>query len=693
MPFYGILDRYPRISRCSAQNMSNPLLNMAGLPAFATIEPRHVEPALDQVLAENRAAIASLCEQRDTHDWESLVEKMENLGHRLERVWSPVSHLNAVANSDELRDVYNQSLAKLTDYATEVGQNERLFEAFESLERRVGANLNSAQRKLLDNTLRDFRLAGVHLKPGPRAQVKTLFQELSALQSKFEENLLDATNAWSHVVTDEAQLAGVPEQAVARAAEEARKKDVAGWWFGLDFPSYHAVIAFAHDAELRRLFHDAWITRASELGPHAGRFDNGPVMREILAKRHELAQLLGYENFAAYSLATKMADSTDEVMQFLHDLATRTRPLAQREFRQLEDFAGKTLAAWDVAYYSERQQKEKFNISEEELRPYFPATKALAGLFAVTQKIYGVSIERQPLSAGWHPSVELFAVRDASGELLGQFFVDLYAREKKRGGAWMDECIGRKRLGGNLRTPVAYLVCNFMPPAGDRPGLLTHTEIVTLFHEFGHTLHLLLTKVDYPSISGINGVPWDAVELPSQFMENFVWTDEVLPLVSGHFETGQPLPEDVFERLLGTRDYHAGMQTVRQLEFALFDMRIHLEQGGAKSIDQILAEVRDHVTVVPTSDNNRFANGFSHVFGGGYAAGYYSYKWAEVLSADAFSAFEESSVLDAQTGARFRRSVLEIGGSVDAMQAFVNFRGRKPTLDALLRHIGIEDAA
>ncbi|MFK8014298.1 MAG: M3 family metallopeptidase [Gammaproteobacteria bacterium] len=673
--------------------MSNPLLDTVGLPAFAAIKPRHVEPAIDQVLADNRAGIAALTQQDGAHTWASLVEAMESMQHRLDRVWSPVSHLNAVANNDELRDAYNACLGKLTDYATELGQNRALFDAFESLQERLGDEFDEAQKKLVANTLRDFKLSGVHLDDETRNEVRSLMLELSTLQSKFEENLLDASNAWSYIATDEAELDGVPEQAIARAASEARSRDVEGWWFGLDFPSYFAIAGHAHSESLRKRFYDAWVTRASDQGPHAGKFDNGPIMERILKLRHALARHIGFDNYAAYSLATKMADSTDEVMQFLRDLASRTHGIARADFDELEASAGRSLNAWDVAYYSEIVQKERYLVSDEELRPYFPVERAMAGLFEVTQRLYGVTIEQQPCGATWHPSVELYAVRDKDGDVLGQFFVDLYARDKKRGGAWMDECIGRKRFNDELRTPVAYLVCNFMPPSGSQPGLLTHGEIVTLFHEFGHTLHLLLTKVDYPSISGINGVPWDVVELPSQFMENFVWTDEVLPMISGHFETGEPLPEDVFERLLGTRDFQSGMHMVRQLEFALFDMRIHQEYGNGKSVSAILEEVRNEVSVVPVTPNNRFANGFAHVFGGGYAAGYYSYKWAEVLSADAFSAFEETTTLDSSTGQRFRRAVLEIGGSMDAMQAFVNFRGRKPTLDALLRHTGIEDAA
>jgi oligopeptidase A len=673
--------------------MSNPLLDTVGLPAFAAIKARHVEPAIDQVLSDNRARIAELTQPGVEHTWSSLVEVMEAMQHRLERVWSPVSHLNAVVNNDELRDAYNACLAKLTDYASELGQNRALFQAFESLEERLGNTFDATQRKLISNTLRDFRLSGVHLDDDTRNEVRSLSLELSTLQARFEENLLDASNAFSYVVTDKDELKGIPEQAVARAAEEAANRDLEGWWFGLDFPSYFAIVAHAQSEPLRKRFYDAWVTRASDQGPDGDKYDNGPIMERILKLRHALANHIGFENYAAYSLATKMADSTDEVMQFLGDLAQRTHPMARDEFAQLEAFAGKSLNAWDVAFYSEKLQKDSFQVSEEELRPYFPVDRAMNGLFEVTEQLYDVTIAEQPCSATWHPSIKLYAVSDRSGEILGQFYVDLYARDKKRGGAWMDECIGRKRFGDDLRTPVAYLVCNFMPPSGDQPGLLTHGEIVTLFHEFGHTLHLLLTKVDYPSIAGINGVPWDVVELPSQFMENFVWTDEVLPMISGHFETGDPLPTDVFERLLGTRDFQSGMHMVRQLEFALFDMRIHMEYGNGKSVSEILEEVRAEVSVVPVTANNRFANGFSHVFGGGYAAGYYSYKWAEVLSADAFSAFEESGILDRDTGRRFRRSVLEIGGSIDAMQAFVNFRGRKPTLDALLRHTGIEDAA
>ncbi|MEM6638609.1 MAG: M3 family metallopeptidase [Pseudomonadota bacterium] len=673
--------------------MSNPLLDTVGLPAFSAIRPKHIEPAIDKVLADNRQAIEALVQPGVEHTWDSLVLPMENMQHRLERVWSPVSHLNAVASDDELRAAHRACLAKLTEYATELGQNRALYDAFESLNERLSNTFDSTQRKLMAHTLRDFRLSGVHLDSATRESVRELKLELSSLQAKFEEQILDASNAFSYVITDESELAGIPEQARARAADEARSRGHTGWWFGLDFPSYFAIAAHADNDQLRKTFYDAWVSRASEVGPHAGQFDNGPIMTRILELRHELSNKLGFENYAAYSLATKMADSSDDVMQFLEDLAARTRPIAQREFRELETFAGRKLNPWDVAYYSEKMQNARYDVSEEALRPYFPVDRAMSGLFEVTSQLYGVTIEEQPAGTTWHESVKLYAVRDAGGDVLGQFFVDLYARDKKRGGAWMDECIGRKRMGDSLRTPVAYLVCNFMPPSGDQPGLLTHSEIVTLFHEFGHTLHLLLTKVDYPSLAGINGVPWDAVELPSQFMENFVWIDEVVPMISGHFDTGEPLPEDIFKRLLGTRDFQSGMQMVRQLEFALFDMRIHMDGDASNRIAEILGEVRSQVAVTPTTPDNRFANGFSHVFGGGYAAGYYSYKWAEVLSADAFSAFEENGVLDTETGLKFRRAVLEMGGSIDAMQAFVDVRGRRPTLDALLRHTGIEDAA
>ncbi len=516
-------------------------------------------------------------------------------------------------------------------------------------------------------------------------------ERLATVQAKFDENVLDATNAWSRHVSDEHEIDGLPANARQRARQAAAAAGQDGWLLSLDPPTYQAVMTHCANEALRREFYEAWVTRASDRGPHAGRWDNSPLMAEILALRHEAAQLVGFASFAEYSLATKMARDPAEVTGFLQRLAQVSRPAAEREFGELERFAGRELAAWDVAFWSERLKNERLQVSEEALRLYFPAPRVLAGLFAVISRLYAVRIVANPGVETYHPDVRYFEVLDRDGTPRGGFFLDLYARPKKRGGAWMDECVGRIQLGGSNALPVAYLVCNFAPPVGEQPSLLTHHDVLTLFHEFGHGFHHLLTRVNAPSVAGINGVPWDAVELPSQFMENFAWRDEVLPLISAHVETGEALPRAMLERLQASRTFQAGMQTVRQLEFALFDFRLHAEYvpGRPPRIAETLAEVRETVAVVRPPEFNRFPHSFQHVFSGGYAAGYYSYKWAEVLSADAFGAFEERGVFDRATARRFLHSVLERGGSRDAMEAFVEFRGRKPEIEPLLRQMGL----
>ncbi len=668
--------------------MENPLLDLSGLPRFNAIEAEHVGPAVDRVLDENRSLIEEIASASDP-SWHSVVVPMEQMEHRLGRVWAPVGHLNAVMNSPGLREAYNDCLPKLSDYATTVGQNEDLFNAY----RRVAETescLDPAQQKVVENAVRDFRLAGVALPAVDKARFKEIMQELSTLQARFEENLLDATNAWSRHITDETTLAGLPESVLDRARESAREKDQSGYLFRLDFPTYHAIQTHADDRALRREFYEAWVTRASDIGPHAGRWDNTSLMASILGLRHEAASLLGFSCYAEYSLATKMAATVDEVRDFLAELAARSRPVAQRELAEIESHAGEPVEAWDIAYYSEKLREKRFAISDEELRPYFPVQLVIQGLFEMTSRLFGIRIREASPPDCWHPDVVYYEVSDDDG-LLGSFYVDLYARGRKRGGAWMDDCVGRARTEHGVDSPVAFLVCNFMPASGNRPPLLSHDEVVTLFHEFGHTLHHLLTAVEYPSVSGINGVAWDAVELPSQFLENFAWRPEVLPLISGHYQTGAPLPDDLLERLIGSRKFQAGMQMVRQLEFSMFDIGIHSADHGlsAAEITQALEAVRQQVAVIPCPDFNRFANSFSHIFAGGYAAGYYSYKWAEVLSADAFSAFESGPVLDPEIGERFRKHILEVGGSVDAMDAFVGFRGRRPDPAALLRLSGI----
>jgi oligopeptidase A len=671
--------------------MQNPLLATAGLPDYSAIRAEHVEPALRAQLAANRARLAELLQQ-SAPTFATLVEPFEELQHRLNRVFAPVSHLNAVKNSDALRSAYNACLPLLAEYQTEVGQNEQLAAAYERIREREAAQLSPAQTKVLDYALREFRLAGVRLPPAQKARFKELMQELAQLGAKFEEQVLDATQAWSKHVTDERLLAGLPEHVTQRAARLAAERQLEGWVLQLDQPTYMAVMMHGESRELRREFYEAWTTRASDRGPHAGQWDNGPVIGQILARRHEAAQLLGFANYAELSLATKMASDVPEVVGFLERLADHYVPAAKREFAELETFAGRALDAWDVPYYAEKLRQDRHAVSEERLRPWFPLPRVLSGLFEVAQRLYGLRISEQPGVAVWHPDARYYAIADAKGRPLGGFYLDLYAREQKRGGAWMGEVTVRKRLGNSdAELPVANLVCNFAPPQPGRPALLTHTEVLTLFHEFGHALHHLLTRVDYPSLAGINGVPWDAVELPSQIMENWAWRPEVLPLVSAHVDTGEPLPRAELDRLLGTRTFHAGLAAVRQLEFALFDFRLHAEFDPAQGadVDALLASVRARVAVVKPPAFNRFAHSFMHVFSGGYAAGYYSYKWAEVLAADAFAAFAEAGVFDEATAGRFLDHVLSQGGSADQMAAFVAFRGRKPDVAPLLQQDGV----
>ena len=670
--------------------MTNPLLTDSPLPDFPAIEAAHVEPAIRQLLDRNRRTLVSLLEG-GAEGWDGLVAPIERMHHRLARAWSPVGHLNGVMNSDELRTAYNACLPLLTAYHTELAQNERLCAAYQRVMDAEGERLDPSQRKLLENALRDFRLAGVSLPADRKQRFGQVMEKLATVQAKFDENVLDATNAWSREVSDEAELAGLPSTTVQRARQAAEAAGKAGWLLPLDAPNYQAVMTHAESEPLRREFYEAWVTRASEQGPHAGQWDNTPLMAEILALRHEAANLVGFASFAEYSLATKMAHEPAEVLEFLRELARVSRPAAQREFAELEKFAGRPLQSWDVGFYSERMKRERLDVSEEALRPYFPLPRVLAGLFTVVTRLYGVRIVGRPETAVYHPDVRYFDIVERDGTPRGGFFLDLYARPKKRGGAWMDECVGRMRMSGDQSLPVAYLVCNFTPPVGDQPSLLTHHDVLTLFHEFGHGLHHLLTRVGSPSVAGINGVPWDAVELPSQFMENFAWRDEVLPLISAHVDTGEPLPVEMLKKLQGTRTFQAGMQTVRQLEFALFDFRLHAEYqpGGPPRVAETLAEVRDEVAVVRPPAFNRFPNSFQHIFSGGYAAGYYSYKWAEVLSADAFSRFEEEGIFNPATGAAFQKEVLEVGGSREPMDVFVAFRGRAPSIEPLLRHSGI----
>lgn len=660
------------------------------LPAFSQIRADEIEPALRQLLSEHRAQLGSLLQQPEP-TFSSLVLPLEEMHHRLSRTWSPVGHMNGVVNSDELRAAYNACLPLLVGWNTELAQNEQLFRAYSRILEREGPQLNRAQRKLLENALRDFKLAGVALPPERKDRFRQVLEQLTSVQAKFDENVLDATNAWSKHVTDAALLNGLPPTVVQRARSAAEGKQLEGWLFPLDAPNYQAVMMHATSEALRREFYEAWVTRASDVGLLPEKWDNTANMEEILRLRHELAQLVGFENYAQYSLATKMAGSSGNVRDFLEQLVGYSRAAAQREFDELEQFAQRKLNPWDVAHFAEALKRQRFALSEEALRPYFPLPRVLEGLFTLAGKLYGVRIEERHNIDRYHPDARYFDILEPDGTPRAGFYIDLYARARKRGGAWMDECIGRKHLGSASALPVAYLVCNFTPPVGERPSLLTHSEVVTMFHEFGHGLHHMLTRVDYPSIAGINGVAWDAVELPSQFMENFAWRLEVLPLISAHVDTGEPLPASELQRLLGSRTFHAGMQTVRQLEFAMFDFAIHSEASApsAARVAALLQEVRSRVAVLLPPAFNRFQHSFQHIFSGGYAAGYYSYKWAEVLAADAFSAFEESGVLDGTTAKRFLQSVLEQGGGRDAMEAFVEFRGRQPSIEPLLKQHGL----
>ncbi len=670
--------------------MDNPLLAAEPLPPFPRIRPEHVEPAVREALSGARVRLDRIAAQAPP-TFAGVVEPLEELQHGISRTWSPVSHLNAVLNSEALRSAYNNCLPLLSGYQTDLAQSEPLYRAYRTIEERQGAALDPVQRRVLEHALRDFRLAGVGLGAADKQRFKQVMLALTGLQAKFEENVLDATNGWSCRLSDGAPLRGLNEMLIEQARRRARDQGVDGWILTLDQPTYVAVVTDAQSQSLRRAFYEAWTTRASDQGPNAGKWDNADVMEQILRKRYEAARILGFGNYAEYALATRMAHSVEEVLQFLEELSRAGRPEAEREFEELEAFAGARLEPWDVGFQAERLQRERYAISQEELRPYFPLPHVLPGLFEVAGRLFDVRIRERSGAPVWHPDVRFFEIESAAGRPVGSFYLDAYARPNKRSGAWMDECIGRKRLATGSALPVAYLVCNVLPPGAGRPALLTHDDVLTLFHEFGHGLHHLLTRVDYPSIAGINGVAWDAVELPSQFMENYAWHPEVLARISRHHRTGAPLPAQTQERLRATRSFHAGLQMMRQLEFALFDFRLHAEyspeRGGC--VREMLQEVRRRVAVVRAPPWNRFANSFTHIFSGGYAAGYYGYKWAEVLAADAFCAFEERGVFDRVTAQRFLDSILSRGGSRDVLEAFIEFRGRPPQIRPLLVQHGI----
>ena len=676
--------------------MSNPLTDYQGLPPYQQIKPEHVQPAIENVLAHNRARLKEITDQ-ENYSWATLISPLEDIQDKLNKTWSPVSHLNAVMNNEALREAHNACLPKLSEYGTELGQNRQLFEAYQAIADSEQFNtLDIAQKKVITDALRDFRLSGVDLPEDKKARYKDIQQKLSSLTSKFSDNVLDATQAWKKPISDAKALQGLPDSALAMAKQTAEAENQSGWLLNLEFPSYFAVMTYADNRELRKEIYDAYITRASDQGPNAGQWDNSQLMEEILALRHEKAQLLGFSNYAELSLATKMAHDTGAVVGFLKELATKSKPIAQQEYEELQTFAKNELSLtdlqpWDVLYASEKLRQNTYAISQEALKAYFPEPKVVSGLFEIVKRLYGLDISEVKDVQTWHKDVRFYQIKDQSGQLRGRFFLDLFARPNKRGGAWMAECICRRKTDAGVQTPVAYLTCNFAPPVGNEPALFTHYEVNTLFHEFGHGLHHMLTQVDYLEVSGINGVAWDAVELPSQFMENWCWEKDALELIAGHYQTGEPLPEDMRQKLLAAKNFQSAMQMVRQLEFALFDFRIHKEydpqQGGR--IQTILDEVRRDVAVIAPVPNNRFQHSFSHIFAGGYAAGYYSYKWAEVLSADAFSKFEETGIFNPQTGHEFLTNILEKGGSQEPLALFIAFRGREPKIDALLKHSGI----
>jgi oligopeptidase A len=676
----------------------NPLLQFAGLPRFDEIKPEHVAPALDQLLAAGRAAVEAAIAAPPT--WDEFVAPLEDANERLGRAWGQVAHLHAVMDSPALREAYNAVLPRVSQYWTELGQNLQLFQKYRELARSAGfAGLSAARQKIVDNALRDFRLGGAELPLEKKQRYAEIQEELAKLSAKFSENVLDATNAFSLIIDDQERLSGIPAD-VLQAAHEAATKDEKRtdgrpkWKFTLHMPSYLPVLQYADDRTLRETLYRESATRASEFGKPE--WDNSFGIQRIVELRRELAALLGYASYAEVSLEPKMAQSPAQVLGFLDDLAGHARPFAEKDVAELRSFAKselgiEELAAWDVPYASEKLRAKRYAFSDQEVKQYFPEEAVLRGLFRVAQALYQITIvpSKAPV---WHEDVRFFELRDASGAashpVIGHFYVDLYARDTKRGGAWMDDAITRRRKGSEIQTPVAHLNCNFSRPVGGKPALFTHDEVLTLFHEFGHGLHHLLTRVEDLGVSGINGVEWDAVELPSQFMENFAWEWDVLREMTRHVDTGQTLPKQLFGKMLAAKNFQSGLAMLRQIEFAVFDMRLHSEVAP-RSAQQLLDEVRERIAVLKPPAYNRFANSFSHIFAGGYAAGYYSYKWAEVLSADAYSFFEENGILDARAGQRFRDEILAVGGSRPAAESFRAFRGREPRVDALLRHNGM----
>jgi len=671
------------------------------LPVFSEILPKDIKASVEKAIDDCKQVIADVLSSTKEYTWKSLVEPIDDIDDTLGKLFSPISHMNSVVSSDELREAYESCLPLLSEYGTFVGQHKPLYQAYQQLADSEHYNtLNTAQKKVIDNTLRDFTLSGIALADEQQKRYGEISTRLSELSSQFSNNVLDATQAFTVNITDEAELAGLPESAKEAAQALAVEKDLSGWLFTLDFPSYLPVMTYSDNRDLREKMYTAFVTRASDQAPSATELDNSDNMLEILNLRHEIAQLLGFNNYAEKSIATKMASETSQVIQFLEDLAAKSKSQGQNEFNELTEFAktvdasASDLQPWDLAYYSEKLKQEKYAISDEELRPYFPENKIVAGLFQVVHKLFGLTITERNDIDTWHKDVKFYDVFDASKNQRGSFYLDLYARSKKRGGAWMDDCVGRRELpDGEIQLPVAYLTCNFNKPVGNKPALFTHDEVVTLFHEFGHGIHHMLTQINASDVAGINGVPWDAVELPSQFLENWCYEPEALAFMSGHYETGEPLPKEMLDKMLAAKNFQSAMQMLRQIEFSLFDFKMHLNFDNTKDnttyIQSVLDEVRAEYSVTKAASFNRFQHGFGHIFGGGYAAGYYSYKWAEVLSADAFSRFEEEGVFNKDVGNDFLTNILEKGGSQEPSDLFKAFRGREPNIDALLRHCGI----
>ncbi|KVV45571.1 oligopeptidase A [Burkholderia ubonensis] len=689
----------------SASANTNPLLDFSGLPRFGEIRPEHVTPALDTLLADAKRAVDAASASATPATWADVVEAVERATEPLGRAWGVVGHLNAVADTPELRAAYGENLPRVTEFWSSVGQNLALYEKYKAIAASAEyATLSVERKKILDNALRDFRLSGAELPEDRKPRFAELQEQQAALSKAFSDHVLDATNAYAHVAQDEAELAGLPGDAIEAAREAAQKDGKDGWKFTLHFPSYFPVLQYADNRALRETLYRAYATRASELGPQYGggnaEWDNTAIVADELKLRREEAQMLGYRNFAEVSLAPKMAESPQQVVAFLEDLATRARPHADQDWDELRAFAAKELglaelAPWDVAYAAEKLRQQRYAFSENEVKQYFPEPAVLKGLFTVTETLFGVRIKADDAPV-WHKDVRFFRVENRDGSLVAQFYLDLYAREGKRGGAWMDDARSRAKRGSSVQTPVAYLTCNFSAPVGGKPACFTHDEVITLFHEFGHGLHHMLTRVDELGVSGINGVEWDAVELPSQFMENFCWEWDVLSSMSSHVDTGATLPRALFDKMIAAKNFQSGLGTLRQIVFSMFDMLLHVDfdPAGAIGVNDFAREINERYHVIPQAPFSRWPNTFSHIFAGGYAAGYYSYKWAEVLSADAYAAFEEAaaaggSVLDAATGTRYRREILEVGGSRPAMDSFKAFRGREPQIDALLRHNGM----